>query len=64
MVARSHPTEPSVASPRRCRCGHFPSAHMRVTPVGAGSPGNFGLEPTGPCAICGELGCARFAPVG
>jgi hypothetical protein len=37
---------------------------MRVVAVGLSSPGNFGLDPSGPCAICGEIGCPRFTPVG
>ncbi|MFI5414956.1 MAG: hypothetical protein ACHQ16_04730, partial [Candidatus Lutacidiplasmatales archaeon] len=62
MVARAAPTGPNASGPARCRCGHYPTSHMRVAPVGAGSPGNFRLEPTGPCAVCGDAGCARFTP--
>jgi len=44
----------------RCRCGHFPTDHMTVQPVG--TSGNFRLEPSGPCAVCGESACRRYAP--
>jgi hypothetical protein len=51
---------PLPASRHRCRCGHFPTDHMVVVPVG--STGNFRLDPVGPCAICGEGGCRKFSP--
>ncbi|HXQ48170.1 MAG TPA: hypothetical protein VN842_00105 [Thermoplasmata archaeon] len=44
----------------RCRCGHLPTHHMVVLPVGAS--GNFRLEPSGPCALCGEGICRKFSP--
>jgi len=44
----------------RCRCGHLPTHHMVVVPVGA--TGNYRLEPTGPCALCGEGTCRKFSP--
>ncbi|HXY46905.1 MAG TPA: hypothetical protein VEK13_03280 [Thermoplasmata archaeon] len=44
----------------RCRCGHLPTHHMVVVPIG--STFSFRLEPTGPCAICGEAVCRRFQP--
>jgi hypothetical protein len=43
-----------------CRCGHLPTHHMVVVPVGA--TGNFRLDPIGPCSICGEATCKRFTP--
>lgn len=45
----------------RCRCGHYPTSHMRVVPIERGG-GSFRLDPDGPCAICGEPGCHRFTP--
>ncbi|HYB79701.1 MAG TPA: hypothetical protein VEG66_08105 [Thermoplasmata archaeon] len=54
-----------AARPRghpRCRCGHFPTHHMEVAPVGTSA--SFQLRPTGPCAICGESVCHRYVPGG
>ncbi len=45
---------------RRCRCGHWPGDHMVVVPIG--TTGNFRLEPSGPCALCGDTVCLHFAP--
>ncbi len=44
----------------RCRCGHLPTHHMVVVPMG--SSGNFRLEPSGPCALCGEAVCRKYSP--
>jgi len=44
----------------RCRCGHLPTHHMVVVPVG--TTGNYCLDPSGPCALCGEGVCRKFAP--
>ncbi len=44
----------------RCRCGHFPTDHMTVQPIG--TSGNFRLDPSGPCAICGESACRHYTP--
>lgn len=52
--------EPTPPNRHRCRCGHFPTDHMVVVPVGAS--GNFRLDPSGPCALCGESVCRKFAP--
>ena len=46
----------------RCRCGHLPTHHMVVVPVGDSA--NFRLDPSGPCVICGEANCKRFTPGG
>ncbi|MFZ0699387.1 MAG: hypothetical protein WAN74_04265 [Thermoplasmata archaeon] len=49
-------------SPRRfrCRCGHLLTNHMQVEAI-LGSA-SFRLEPTGPCAVCGEGLCRKFSP--
>ncbi|HLM91327.1 MAG TPA: hypothetical protein VK424_04660 [Thermoplasmata archaeon] len=46
----------------RCRCGHLPTHHMVVLPIGTSD--SFRLDPSGPCAICGEGVCRHFAPGG
>ncbi|MCI4339011.1 MAG: hypothetical protein L3J68_01595 [Thermoplasmata archaeon] len=46
----------------RCRCGHLPTHHMVVVPVGVSA--SFRLEPSGPCAICGDAVCRKFTPGG
>ncbi|MGA8303963.1 MAG: hypothetical protein WA691_00650 [Thermoplasmata archaeon] len=46
----------------RCRCGHWPTQHMVVRPVEGSA--NFRLEPSGPCGVCGEAECRKFAPGG
>jgi hypothetical protein len=33
---------------------------MVVVPIG--TSGNFRLEPSGPCALCGEGICRKFSP--
>jgi len=33
---------------------------MVTRPIGTTS--NFRLEPSGPCAICGEAGCRQYVP--
>ncbi len=55
-------SEPTTPNRHRCRCGHFPTDHMVVTPVGAS--GNFRLDPSGPCTICGEGVCRKFTAGG
>ncbi|MGI0070829.1 MAG: hypothetical protein ACRECT_01965 [Thermoplasmata archaeon] len=63
MAARSEPaTGAAMPSRARCACGHLPTHHMVVTSVG--SSANFRLDPSGPCAICGEAACHRFTPGG
>jgi hypothetical protein len=63
MTVRTAEEEGSRAPARyRCRCGHFPTDHMVVLPVG--SSGNFRLEASGPCALCGESLCRKFTPGG
>ncbi|MCI4365492.1 MAG: hypothetical protein L3K10_05470 [Thermoplasmata archaeon] len=46
----------------RCQCGHLPTHHMVVVAIGLS--GGFRLEPSGPCALCGEATCRRFTPGG
>jgi hypothetical protein len=63
MTGRSAGEVPAPAvSKTRCRCGHLPTHHMVVAPVG--SSGNFRLDPSGPCALCGEAVCRHFTPGG
>ncbi|MCI4370696.1 MAG: hypothetical protein L3J81_05140 [Thermoplasmata archaeon] len=62
MVGRAFEVGPEVASAHRCRCGHYPTTHMRVVPAGGSAAGSFRLEPVGPCQVCGESSCRRFAP--
>ncbi|HTW39627.1 MAG TPA: hypothetical protein VMF04_02045 [Thermoplasmata archaeon] len=61
MAARVDPAA-ALSAHARCRCGHLPTHHMVVQPIG--SSGNFRLEPFGPCALCGEGVCRKFAPAG
>ncbi len=58
----SSPDDPAAPARARCRCGHLPTHHMVVVPT-AGA-GNFRLDPSGPCAICGEAVCRKFTPGG
>ncbi|MHB1434498.1 MAG: hypothetical protein ACYCPN_01125 [Thermoplasmata archaeon] len=60
MAARSTSRPPIEPRPFLCRCGHLPTHHMVVAPIGATS--SFRLDPTGACALCGAALCARFAP--
>ena len=61
MVARGDPTPLSRPAARAiCRCGHRPTHHMVVEPVG--ETGNFRLVPKGPCVVCGESVCRQFTP--
>ncbi|MGA8543091.1 MAG: hypothetical protein WB947_06100 [Thermoplasmata archaeon] len=53
---------PLVTARARCRCGHLPTHHMLVVPVG--SSASFRLDPSGPCALCGEGVCRKFTPGG
>ncbi|MGD1099192.1 MAG: hypothetical protein ABR888_02455 [Thermoplasmata archaeon] len=46
----------------RCRCGHLPTHHMEVVAIGTSA--SFRLQPTGPCALCGEAVCHRYTPGG
>jgi hypothetical protein len=63
MASRSEATTVTSTPARfRCRCGHLPTHHMVV--VGSGTGGNFRLDPSGPCAICGEAVCRKFTPGG
>jgi hypothetical protein len=52
----------SLFARSRCQCGHLPTHHMAVQPLGDSF--NFRLAPVGPCAICGEASCKRYTPVG
>ncbi len=61
-MASESTNEPPAPNRARCRCGHLPTHHMVVVAVGAS--GNFRLEPSGPCAICGEAVCRKFATGG
>ncbi|MCI4319825.1 MAG: hypothetical protein L3J87_01935 [Thermoplasmata archaeon] len=63
MAARSGSID-TPAGRRRCRCGHFPTHHMRVLPVEERHGGSFRLDPSASCAICGELTCPKFTPTG
>ncbi|HEV2166980.1 MAG TPA: hypothetical protein VGS23_08435, partial [Thermoplasmata archaeon] len=50
------------ALPNRCRCGHFPTSHMRAVPIDVAHPeGGYQLLPVGPCRDCGEGACPRYA---
>ncbi|HXQ94818.1 MAG TPA: hypothetical protein VN864_06620 [Thermoplasmata archaeon] len=60
MRGRTDRAPPPDPVRNRCRCGHFPTTHLLVAPIAAGS--GFLLEPTGPCAICRESVCPKFAP--
>ncbi|MCI4321697.1 MAG: hypothetical protein L3K18_06275 [Thermoplasmata archaeon] len=62
MVARTVEVPAASRAGRRCQCGHFAGAHMRVVP--AGGSASFALEPVGGCAVCGDAGCRKYAPVG
>jgi hypothetical protein len=62
MVARTVEAGPVAANLHRCRCGHYPTTHMRVVPAVGNAAGSFRLEASGPCQVCGESGCRRFAP--
>lgn len=57
-LAVDAPPPPPLRS--RCRCGHLPTHHMAVAPIG--TSGNYRLEPTAPCAICGEGICRKYSP--
>jgi len=61
MAAASGSATRPVARPR-CRCGHLPTHHMEVVPVG--TTANYQLKPTGPCYLCGESVCHRYTPGG
>jgi hypothetical protein len=58
-AGRAPITEPAR---NRCRCGHFPTTHLGVTPIGPGGGVGYQLEPVAPCAICGAAACPKFAP--
>jgi hypothetical protein len=47
--------------PNRCRCGHFPTAHLEVRPVLGGGSASFALLPVGPCRLCGAARCPAYA---
>ena len=55
-------TEPVTVPHGRCRCGHYPTQHTVVRPVGISS--SFRLDPGGPCAVCGEANCRAYVPAG
>jgi hypothetical protein len=61
MAARVDPAA-MLSAHAHCRCGHLPTHHMTVQP--AASSGNYRLEPSGPCALCGEGVCRKFTPTG
>ncbi|HTT36005.1 MAG TPA: hypothetical protein VMH78_09110 [Thermoplasmata archaeon] len=54
------PSEGAGPPGRRCRCGHYPVAHMRVVPAGEG--GGCRLSPVGPCERCGAAVCSGYVP--
>ena len=58
------PPEGTLPDPvrNRCRCGHYPTAHMRVAPISPRPGGSYRLVADGPCAVCGDAGCRKFAP--
>ncbi|MCI4317183.1 MAG: hypothetical protein L3J96_01470 [Thermoplasmata archaeon] len=60
MPGRTEGRGPIEAARNRCRCGHYPTSHMRVVPVA--ESGSFRLEPNGPCSLCGEAACRQFTP--
>ncbi|HXQ95263.1 MAG TPA: hypothetical protein VN864_08895 [Thermoplasmata archaeon] len=62
MVGRTVEAEPAAPTAHRCRCGHYPTTHMRVVPASGNASGSFRLEASGPCQACGEPVCRRFAP--
>ncbi len=63
MVSRTSAEVPGVAFSRiRCRCSHLPTHHMVVVPIGTSA--SYRLDPTGPCAICGESICKKYQPGG
>jgi hypothetical protein len=62
MAPKGGETGGSEPARNRCRCGHYPTTHMRVAPIGPGAGGSFRLDPEGPCAVCGEASCRRFTP--
>ncbi|HEV2448864.1 MAG TPA: hypothetical protein VGU43_00430 [Thermoplasmata archaeon] len=47
--------------PNRCRCGHFPTAHLEVRAVSGGGSASFALLPVGSCRFCGPAGCPAYA---
>ncbi|HTZ61966.1 MAG TPA: hypothetical protein VMC82_04945 [Thermoplasmata archaeon] len=61
-MARSADDAAPSPSRARCRCGHLPTHHMVVIAVAGNA--NYRLEPSGPCAICGESVCKKFTPGG
>jgi len=63
MVARPASEIASASYSRaRCRCGHLPTHHMVVVAIAPNA--SYRLDPSGPCAICGESVCRRFQPGG
>jgi hypothetical protein len=56
----SEDSTPAAPLRARCRCGHLPTHHMVVVPIG--TTGNYRLEASGPCVICGEGTCRKYAP--
>ncbi|MGI0131643.1 MAG: hypothetical protein ACREDK_00885 [Thermoplasmata archaeon] len=60
MPTKGESAAASEPARNRCRCGHYPTSHMRVGPLT--DAGGFRLEVAAPCAVCGEAACARFTP--
>ncbi|MHB1931768.1 MAG: hypothetical protein ACYCPV_02095 [Thermoplasmata archaeon] len=60
MADRTMARPSTEARAFRCRCGHLPSDHMVVVPIG--TSGSFRLDPQGPCALCAAAVCPRFSP--
>ncbi|MCI4326459.1 MAG: hypothetical protein L3K16_02310 [Thermoplasmata archaeon] len=62
MVGRTVEVEMAAGGAHRCRCGHYPSTHMRVVPATGSAAGSFRLEPSGSCRVCGDSACRRYLP--
>jgi hypothetical protein len=52
----------ALPSRARCRCGHLPTHHTVVVHVDRSA--NWRLDPSGPCQLCGEANCRKYAPTG
>ncbi len=61
MPDRDHgPSASHLLQRYRCRCGHLPTHHMSIAPIG--DSGNFRLLPLGPCELCGPGLCPAYVP--
>ncbi|MCI4363921.1 MAG: hypothetical protein L3K13_06440 [Thermoplasmata archaeon] len=61
MVTKQGVRSPPEPVRNRCRCGHYPTAHLEVRPVPGGGSASFALLPTGPCQVCGASECPSYA---